>query len=341
MKKLLALPLLLFAALPEPPKPSFPEQQEADGLRIEATFLYWQCIEDGLEFAASNNPSSPLQVSANLVSPDFSWNPGCKTLVGYHFQDIGWDAIARWTWGFFSSTTHATSPVTVSGEGLLPLWIPEGAAIIPAPRYAKSSSALKLHLNELDLELASSGSFSDTLFFTLFGGLKALLIDQTYDVSYFDGASFETSSMLQSSAHTKTYCHGVGPRAGWGTRWEFPHGLSLYGDIAAAAVLSQMKTRRIDLALGLIDGALDKVRAHLHEGFWVWRPLLEMKVAFVWETLWGKSGLFSCEAGYEVQQYWEQNMTIRTADSALFSAAFNNRGNLLFQGLSLSATVGY
>lgn len=362
---LLAIPLLLFAKSPvllslekasqkgavTPPPQESPlifTQEEARGdFRTEFTFLYWQGSEDGLEFAAKNQPRFPssttlsTNLSASLISPEFSWEPGFKFLFGYHFADSSWDLDGRWTWIFFKSSGSASNPISSDGKGLFPIWIAQQAAIASTPVYANSSATHFLHFNTFDIDLSCSGGLSKALFFKVLGGLKGIAIDQKYNVSYSNGFSDGTNEMLSSTAHLKNKCNGLGPRFGLGTRWGFPGEISLIGEFAVSSALSQMKTKREDVSLGLTSGTLQTVNIHSNESFWVWRPLIEAKAAVNWNYLWGKRGLLALEVAYEMQQFWEQNMMIRYADSAIFFAAFNSRGNLFVQGLSLSATVGY
>lgn len=334
-----------------PKEPSYVLHQDEKGTKnsfhTEASFLYWQAIEDGLEYAAKNLPrfnassSRPTNLSAQLIAPDFDFNPGAKVVLGYHFAEMGWDLDGRWTWGFFKSTGSSSIDLESNGQGLFPLWIPQQAATTPNPVYQNSKAHLAIHLNNFDIELACSGAISDALFFKLHGGLKAIFITQTYDVSYQTGNIYGNNQMISSSAHLTNSCKGAGPRLGLGTRWQFPKGLSLLAEMSFAMALSDMKTDRSDHSISQVDGEIETIQPEMREGFWVWRPLIEGKTGLEWNYLFGTNNFFSLEASYEIQQYWEQNMMLRYADSALFYASFNSRGNLLLQGLTLSATIGF
>lgn len=323
------------------------QEEERGGFRTEFTFLYWQATEDGLEYAAKNEPrlgaSSSLatNISAALMAPDFAWKPGCKLLFGYHFMDWGWDLEGRWTYAFFKSKGESAQTLSSDGAGLFPIWISQQALIATNPVYANSSATHFLNFNTFDIELSCNGAISKALFFKAFGGLKGISIDQKYHVSYSNGYFDGTNEMLSSTSHLKNKCDGLGPRIGLGTSWCFPKQISFIGEFAATAALSSMKTKRKDTSLGLTSNLLQTANPKLFEAFWVWRPLIEAKMGLSWDYTWGKKGLLALTASYEMQQFWEQNMMVRFADSAIFSAVFNSRGNLFVQGLSLSATIGY
>ena len=312
-----------------------------------ASFLYWQAIEDGLEFAATNTPrfpasdAMPTDLSANLLTLNFAWEPAFKFLLGYHFASPDWDLNTRWTCFYSRSNRSASHPLSSDGAGLFPLWIPQQAAISTHPVYSSAKGTLLLHFNTIDFELAYSGGISKALFLTLHGGLKGVSIDQKLRVGYFDGFSDGTHEMISSHAHVKNKCSGIGPRIGFGSKWLLPQGCAFIAEGAAAFALSHMKTNREDHSVGQTLGAIDNIQAKLHEAFWVWRPLIETKAGFQWTLCFGQYRSLQLEAAYELQHYWEQNMMIRYADSAVFSAFFNSRGNLILQGLSLSATLGY
>ncbi len=311
------------------------------------SFLFWQASEDELEFAAANtprfpaSPEIPTDLSANLLSLDFSWDPAFKFLLGYHFASPDWDFNARWTCFYSKSSSFARKPLSSTGAGLFPLWIPQQAAIASFPVYSFARGTLFLHFNTLDLELAYAGGVSRSLFLTLHGGLKGIFINQIFHVSYSEGFFDGTNKMIGTKAHLKNLCRGLGPRIGFGSKWMLPKGFSLIGEAAGAFALSEVTTKREDMSIGTIAAAVQMFNSKLHEQFWVWRPLIEAKAGFQWSLCFGKNRMLNLEAAYEVQQYWEQNMMARYADGAILYAVFNARGNLILQGLSLTASLGY
>lgn len=315
--------------------------------KTDATFLFWQASEDGLAFAASNQPrfpsaiNTPTDIAANLVDLDFAWEPAFKILLGYHFANPDWDLNTRWTYFYSKSQRAIQRNLSDAGAGLFPLWIPQQALLTAHPTYGAAKGSLLLHFNTLDFELAYTGGVSKALYLKLHGGLKAILIDQELRVGYADGFSDGFSEQISSSAQAESNCQGLGPRIGFGSKWLFPKGCSIIAEMAASFALSQIDTNREDNAIGAIDGEIQNISIKLYESFWVWRPLLEAKIGFQWSLCFGNNRMFGLEAAYEVQHYWEQNMMTRYADDAVFYAVFNTRSNLILQGLSLTASLGY
>ncbi len=317
--------------------------------KTDLSFLVWQAEEDGLEFAAKNAPQFPLSasvptdISASLYTVDFAWEPAFKFLFGYRFQNPSWDLNARWTWFHSRSSRTLSENLSNAGAGLLPLWIPPQAAISTFPVYGKAKGTLLLQLNNIDLELAFTGGVSETFFLKFHGGLKGLIIQQTFRAKYQNGFFDGTNQMLDSNGQAKVRCLGLGPRIGFGSKWILPQGWSLIAEAAGAWALSEMKTKREDHSIGTSSGIPQEIDIRFHENFWVWRPLLEGKAGVRWDYCFRspKNMMFNWELAYEIQEYWEQNMLARYADSAIFYAPYINRGNLTLQGFSLTVALRY
>jgi hypothetical protein len=317
------------------------------GFKTDLTFLVWQAQEDGLEFAAKNTPTLPLSasiptdISASLSTVDFSWEPAFKFLLGYHFEDSGWDFNTRWTWYYSRSSRSLSESLSASGAGLFPLWIPPQAAIAAFPVYSNAKGTLLLQMNNIDIELAYSGGVSRAFFLRLHGGLKAISINQQFRAHYSGGFFDGTDQMLESKALAKSKGTGLGPRFGFGSKWILPGGWSLIAEAAGAFALDDMRTKRQDQSVGTISGARQEIAIRFKESFWVWRPLVEGKAGVQWEHLFGckKNRILDLEFAYEIQEFWEQNVFTRYADSAIFYAPFNNRGNLTLQGFSFTLAL--
>ncbi len=317
--------------------------------QTDLSFLVWQAEEDGLEFAAKNTPQFPLSadiptdISASLSTVDFAWAPAFKFLLGYHFADIAWDLNTRWTWYYSRSSRSISENLSSAGAGLLPLWIPPQAAIATFPIYSNAKGTLLLQMNNVDIELAYWAAISNAFFLKLHGGLKGLSINQDFRAKYEGGFFDGVNQMLDSNAKAKGSGLGLGPRIGFGSKWILPQGWSLIAEAAGALVLSDMTTKREDHSIGTTSGVPQEIVIRFHENFWVWRPLVEGKAGVKWNCCFGsqKNRILDLEFAYEIQEYWEQNMLTRYADSAIFYAPYTNRGNLTLQGFSFTLALGY
>jgi len=315
--------------------------------QTDVSLLVWQAQEDGLEFAALNQPEFPTPFATDIDAPlstiDFPWMPAFKLLFGYHFSNPSWDLNARWTGFYVRASRSLGATLSNSGAGLLPLWIPPQAAIASIPVYVAARGILNLQLNNLDFELAYSGGISRLFFLKLHGGLKGISIIQGLRARYSGGLSDGANQMLDSHAHARAKCQGVGPRIGFGSKWMLPRGFSLIAEASGSALLSNIRTNRKDRSIGTVSGAPQTLSVQFHEAFWVWRPVIEGRAGVSWETCYGskKGRILDVEFAYEIQEYWEQNMLTRFADSAVFYAPYNNRGNLTLHGFSFTLGLGY
>jgi hypothetical protein len=317
--------------------------------QTDLSFLVWQAEEDGLEFAAKNTPQFPLSadiptdISASLSTVDFAWTPAFKLLFGYHFADIAWDFNTRWTWYYSRSSRSISENLSSAGAGLLPLWIPPQAAIATFPVYSNAKATLLLQMNNIDFELGYWAAISNAFSLKLHGGLKGLSINQDFRAKYEEGFFDGVNQMLDSNAKAKGNGLGLGPRIGFGSKWTLPKGWSLIAEAAGALVLSDMTTKREDHSIGTTSGVPQEIVIRFRENFWVWRPLVEGKAGVKWKCCFGsqESTILDVEFAYEIQEYWEQNMLTRYADSAIFYAPYTNRGNLTLQGFSFTLALGY
>lgn len=93
------------------------------GVYLEADILFWQVRERGLEYAVKDVLFSLNQVKAEIISPDFHWQPGYRICLGYNMPYDGWRASACFTHIHTKSLNHARAKLDPNNRGGGGRWI--------------------------------------------------------------------------------------------------------------------------------------------------------------------------------------------------------------------------
>ena len=102
------LPFALLAAIPgfcgecpflapEKPCASLDKQYESTNVYTQLSFLYWESMEKGLDFALKNRQSQ-IDGKATMHRVGFNFEPACRLMIGTHLPE-DWKIDA--TWSFF------------------------------------------------------------------------------------------------------------------------------------------------------------------------------------------------------------------------------------------------
>lgn len=322
------------------------------GGSFDLSFLYWQAIEDSLDFAVKNNPiltpASNVYADMNgrLIGLHFKWDPAFKLNFSLIFPNA-WDVDARWTF-FYTASKHTTAhaaTVANTSSGIYPLWVlPQSYQVHPNV-FARASGNWNLHLNTLDLELGANLFLSPKLQVRFHGGLKGISIFQLYRVKYFEGIDIGGAEALPCSATMKSRCYGLGPRLGFQGKWLFVKNWSFLSDFAGSLTLGSFRVKRDEFDQALPDSRfpIRTESSKFRETFYVYRPNLEALFGFGWDRTYGARGNFSVGflAAYEVQSYWEQNAFPQLVSEPISFLNFSSRGNLYCHGLTTTLRLGF
>ncbi len=329
---------------------------------FDVSFLVWQAKEDGLQFALRNHPKSsqtygadtiPNDVSGSFVHPNFQWSPAVKVNVGANFKN-NWETNVLWTFFYSHNSKSVSSDANAQGVGLFPIYsfpsMPQiSTTFATAPfLYQNAKAAWTLHFNTIDWEVGYPFSLTRSLSLRFFGSIKGLSIRQQMHVNYSDSveipANNPSAQALFSNTRIKNTCWGIGPRAGVNSKWFFTKKWSFIANIAGALPLYSFTVKRHDTASFLSNTSISQNAAlSQRNSFWAFRPNVEYATGISWETCFGKSKDFSfgCDALYEIQHFWEQNMMFLIAGSPIYYIPFYQKGNLTLQGASINFRFGY
>ncbi len=329
---------------------------------FDVSFLVWQAQEDGLQFALHNHPkfsqtygtgAIPNDISGDFIRPDFRWTPAVKVNVGVNFTN-NWETNFLWTF-FYSQNSKATTVTADSqGKGLFPIWsFPSmplvSTSLATAPFfYQHAKAAWTLHFNTIDWEIGYPFALTKSLSLRFFGGVKGLSIRQQFHVSYANGVAIPainpSAEAISSNTRIKNTCLGMGPRIGFHSKWFFTKEWSLIANVAGAMPLYSFTLKRHDTGSFLSNtSATQDIELSQRNSFWAFRPNIEYASGIAWDTCFGKNKqyFFGCDALYEIQHFWEQNMMFLIAGSPMYYLPFYQKGNLTLQGVSINLRFGY
>lgn len=144
---------------------------------VTLDFLYWQAKEEGLEYALTDNlfpnPALQLNIDAEVIHPDFHWEPAFKLGIGYALKHGGWDFYLNWTYFHAHSSNSVSKGFSQTENGLIPLWqFPTNAVAVPSIRYTRASASWELHFNTMDFELGRESRLSEYLCLRIHGGVE-------------------------------------------------------------------------------------------------------------------------------------------------------------------------
>lgn len=352
-----------------PARPCPYPKKEANGApKIQASFLFWQSKMGGLEFGAKSfipsNPASTTQTyNQKLYVPDFAWHPGVKVLYGYNLPYDAWDTQARYTYYHGDTTSlkkHLDSQTGALGVGVVPQWHFPFVGYVTTPstnplRFRSASANWDLYFSSMDVEFGREFLTLRSLPLRLHLGAKVGWIRQYYHANYSSSTPFtgilSTPGTInlqyqKSKMAFSSRAWGLGPRAGFDSKWKIGCGFSLIAD-AAFSLLSyftNIGTRYDDYLQNLDAGTPVEYHIKLSEKIKELAPVAEAKLGFDWGRCFCRCGrpiYFAMTVAYEVQYWWSQNHARRNYPYNAPANMWDSRGDLQFQGLNLALRWDY
>lgn len=305
---------------------------------VDASFIYWQAMQDMMEPA--HNRVNPVTTtlgtnSFSFVNMEYQYKPGFKVGLGMSFDFDNWDASVEYT--RLHQTIHRSAAMSAAaataGEGYWPLWL-DGIVTTSTALYSNNVNAFNAHwhlnLDFLDADLGRWYYVGTQLTFRPSIGMRAAWIKQRRDVHYLN----VLNSAFSMNGNDKQHCWGVGPRFTLDTNWLIGDGFRLFGNSAFDILFTQyMRSFHCNdnlagtpsLILLKKGSSVNKLRGHL-----------DMELGAAWGTY------FDCHnwhidlsASYGFQVFWHQNMFNWPI------ARNTNYGNLYVHGLTVTAKLDF
>lgn len=351
--------------------PARPLVECGQNLFVQASALYWQATQSGLNYALNWTNGHNVSItdfnnsgSGRFKHPDFDWDWGFKLAAGYDTPHDGWDLFLQWTW-FHPKKMHSSTNVqeftnadTTPSGVVYPLLLPSGIGNL-GPGFGASMN-WKLRLDLLDLELGREFFVSNWLTLRPHAGLRSAWLHQRSHVEYSGLTALVGSGLIvvlpqqipTTEASLKNNFWGMGPRIGLDGQWGLGCNWSLYSDLAASLLLGHFSIFEIESPVLDSSGTiLTGSSTSFSERFRATRAAFDLDLGVRYEQL------FSCDRyGLMVQLGWEQHLFINqnqltrlatsmgyspsTANTRAFTPV-SNQGDLSTQGVTLTVEFDF
>jgi hypothetical protein len=330
---------------------------------FDASFIYWQAKEDGLDLAKSAVLShlgkSFYEPNGIQVKQAFPYNPGFK--IGTGFTGNDWGIIAEYTWLRSHSKTHKTAPDNTSiieGEGAFSAydWFLQLSSLNQSPVATSIHSDLHIDLNLLNLlgthpfysgkHVCISGAF----------GLLAATIHQKINIYMPDAITLITIPTgrlyippKDITSHNHSHAWGLGPKICLNTQYFLGKGIYLQGTWATSLLYMRYTSIKhsedlifeFSPANPLLDTAKQSSLNISRSAYGSLRPVLELNLGLGWKrNFFEEKYRIDLSATYDFSFFWEQNM-IRQMLDEYYTGAGSTPGNLYYQGLTVTAGFGF
>jgi hypothetical protein len=326
-------------------------------ISFDASFIYWQPIQENMEFAVINKTATAAvadQFSAldgRVVNQEFDYKPGFKVGMGGYFDHDGWDLHGEYTW-FHTHQSHSDSIGT--GEQAFPLWgLPLASEVTFDPSasvvdnvYQTAHEKWHLLMDIADLDLGRWYYVGTKLTFRPNFGVRAAWIRQKVDVKYDNSLGNLTPTIgIVDHAEIKqsSSSWAVGAKTGLDTNWIIGSGFRLYGCGEADLLFTKYTKARFKETHTGHSGEqlLDYVKVSQKKIYAV-RPHLDLELGFGWGTYLDCNNWYmDFSAGYGFQVFFDQNMFRHFSDDIIVFGSNSPNGNLYVQGLTATFKLDF
>lgn len=296
--------------------------QKGVGVFATTDILYWYVRENGLTFAIENRGNSSIADDSDFKNPNFDWNLGFKLGVGCHLPSKGWDLYLNVTHLHIKANGEAHAK---EGEFLFPVWT--NAVTTGSGFVNKANFYWRLHFAFVDLELGREFLIGKNFALRPFVGARVTWVRQKSLVGYYGGNLFPGG---EDRVSMKNKFWGIGPRAGFGSRWEWGKGWGIYGDAAVSAPYGMMYVHEHEKAtVGILE------RGEIHHRYHIARIITDLAVGLCWDHLFHRDRYhLGFHFGWEQHMLFGQNQFVRFVDDKMQGAYVSNQGDLAMQGIT-------
>ena len=342
MRKLLFISLLMLGGavqaqkapccIPEPTDCGYNMAYRPDlkcewGAFASASFIYYRAVEENLLLGLTKNNGSTEEAphAGKILNVDWEYNPGFKVGLGLYTPCDDWQIYGEYTW--YHSTVTDTN--NASAEGVILVALTPGDSDMDETFSLKSK--WKLDLDQLDINVSRKFFVGCNLVFEPLAGIRALWLDQNFDLSYID--SDDDPASITNSYDS----WAVGVSAGFNTMWNICNGFRAFGKYRASLVYSDYDTKY------QITSTNDSTEFHDIKQC---NELLSSQQDFSAGLGWGRcfccdKYYFDVEIGYDFSIYCNENQLVQFLDSHEEGRYHLISGDLFLHGLRISLRVDF
>ncbi|PIS00522.1 MAG: hypothetical protein COT84_06885 [Chlamydiae bacterium CG10_big_fil_rev_8_21_14_0_10_35_9] len=298
---------------------------------VGTSFLYWEAIQDGLEYGITNPAGRQTLPNPNgrVLQQDFTYKPGFKIEASIFTSHDNWQIVSQYLRLHQDITSTSSAPNSPIGS-IYTLWL-----ISQNAGFASNAAAKwRLNFDQLDLELARSFYVGKELVFNAHFGTRANWIDQRYNIQYFNVFA-KTGNAFSSRAvsFSKSDSWALGPKGGINTNWLLGKGFRLIGKASASIVYTKFKTKHTEQSP---SNSISQVNIKDDSSYL--RPMAELGLGLGWGSFFKKeSFFFDLSTSYDFQLLGSQNMMQNLLN--LSQGVSGGIGDLYFHGVS--ATIRF
>lgn len=309
--------------------------QVKDGADLFLTFdlLLWQAHENGLGYAIKNEGVDTTPTEGRVKHPDFDWNWGFRTGLGYNLPHDGWDLFANYT--RLNSTADQRSTNADSDDILF--------GTVNAPSVARAfgtATKAKNHwhcdLNMIDLEMGREFYVSKWLSLRPFAGFRTAWVDQEFNVDYQGGTLAVTGQTYDIDQKNKYW--GFGLRTGINALWTLGSGVSFYSDAAISLLHGFFKVKYEAELEHVNEKTLNDVKDSYH----VSRAITDLAIGLQYDHMFFNDAFhLGIRAGWEHHMFFGQNQFLHFVDDQASGVFVANQGDLTYQGWTLNVRFDF
>ncbi len=292
---------------------------------IDASYIYWQMKERGLEYGLIV-PADVANENYTLSELGFDFQSGFKVTLGTNFEHDNWTAVIKYIRLHGRVHNNFTAP---NNGYITPLFI-HNSTITNEASHLKAKWGLSYDV--LNLEFARPSYTGTRLLLRPYVGMTGGWIDQTF----LTIGTYLTSTF---TIYSKTYSNSwlIGPRVGLDTNWLVGYGFDLKANLAGSLPYQKIKScfKQQD------ENYSYSLQYRMREKIGQITPIIEAAVGFGWGSYFDEHKWhFGFQALYEFSYYFDQNQMREVTDLQLRNTE-TKPGDLMLQGLSVSLRLDF
>lgn len=311
---------------------------------VDASFIYWQPIQDNMEIALSQNTAS---ITTNgwqgqAVQQATGYKPGFKVGAGWAAaKHDNWDFASEYTRFRSSQTTRSNGQSTDNGTGLVPqVGAPSAALNVITQLYNTASSKWRLGIDLVDTNMGRWGYVGTDFKVRPYIGARGAWIRQYRKAIFVNDGSTGSASGTAGTYTVRdgTHSWGVGPEIGLNTKWMIGEGFRFEGDAQFDTLYTQYtKIYHTESGSATLQ---NPTHTSVHEPkLGTVRNHVDLELGIAWGSYFYNNNFYvDLSASYGFQTFFNQRMfrTLSGSENASPTLA-----NLYVQGLTATARFDF